>query len=176
MFTRARTQGFSLIELMVTVAIIGVLATVAIPRMLSYRVRALQAEAKTHLGFIAKAERSYFAERDAYTDDLGLLTIGIVGSPRYLYGFTSDALPAPSGRNDTAKLRATGGGGYSTVQMVDAFGVLLAESDLPAAPVTATGFRIGAVGNADGDPTLDQWTLDSDGILVNHVSDLDDRL
>ena len=175
--TRADERGFSLIELMVAVAIVGVLATIAIPRLMSYRVRALQSEAKAHLGFIAKGERAYFAERDAYTDDLALLNISISGAPRYLYGFTTDALPAASGRNDTAKLKATGGGGsYDTAHMVDGFGVLLAESDLPTAPVTKETFLIGAVGNADTDPTLDQWTMDSDGIMANVTNDMDDGL
>jgi type II secretory pathway pseudopilin PulG len=162
--------------MMVTVAIVGVLTTIAIPRVMSYRVRALQSEAKTHLGFIAKGEHAYYAERDAYTDDLGALSVEINGAPRYLYGFTTDATPKPSGRNDTAELKAAAGGSYDTVQMIDAFGVLLSQSDLPTAPVTATSFRLGAVGNADFDPVLDQWTIDEDGILINVTNDMDDGL
>ena len=44
--------GFSLLELMVVVAILGVLATVAVPRFNIFRSRARQAEAKTNLGMI----------------------------------------------------------------------------------------------------------------------------
>ena len=174
MHVGSRAHGFSLIEMLVTVAIIGLLTTIAVPRLTAYRVRAVQSEAKTNLAFMAKGEHAYFAEHDAYTDDLGAISVAISGAPRYLYGFTTDATPASSGRNDTAELKASGGGSYETVHMIDAFGVLLGQGALPSAPVTATTFVVGAVGNADFDPALDQWTIDDGGILTNVFNDLDE--
>ncbi len=62
---RARA-GFTLIELMIVVAIIAVLAAIAIPSFLRYQLRARATEAVTHVQAIATAEHGYFAEYGTY--------------------------------------------------------------------------------------------------------------
>lgn len=59
-------KGFSLVELMVVVAIIGILATIAIPRFQVFTAKARQAEAKTTLAHIYTLEQAYFGDNDAY--------------------------------------------------------------------------------------------------------------
>ena len=76
---RASNRGFSLVELMVAVAIMGVLAAFAIP---AYR-RALEQSrvdmAGANLRAIWAAERLYWLENQSYTQDLGQLqTLGLL--------------------------------------------------------------------------------------------------
>lgn len=63
---RSNQKGFTLIELMIVVAIIGILAAIAIPNYLTYQLKAKTAEAKTNLGGIRTGEEAYLAENDVY--------------------------------------------------------------------------------------------------------------
>jgi type IV pilus assembly protein PilA len=67
MFKALRKQeGFTLIELMIVVAIIGILAAIAIPNFLQYQMKSRQSEAKTNLQAIKTSEVSFQAERGCY--------------------------------------------------------------------------------------------------------------
>lgn len=165
-------SGFSLIELMIALAIIGILATIAIPRFLVFRERAQQAEVKTNLEALRVAEISFYAENHGFTDDLSALAWTPEGSPRYLYGFASDALPAASGKNDSAELAATTTVGYATANMIVFAGVPLTAASFPGGMnVTSTGFHAGAVANIDDDATLDAWSIDEQSQIVLHTDD-----
>src|SRR5207248_610697 len=59
-------QGFTLIELMIVVAIIGILAAIAIPNFIKFQARAKQSEAKTNLKAVFTAEKSWYGEHDTY--------------------------------------------------------------------------------------------------------------
>ena len=61
-----RKGGFTLIELMIVVAIIGILAAIAIPNFLRFQLKAKSSEGKTNLAAIRTAEESYFAEYGVY--------------------------------------------------------------------------------------------------------------
>lgn len=59
-------KGFTLIELMIVVAIIGILATVAIPAFMDYMKRSKKTEASLQLNKIGKNAKRSYAETSAY--------------------------------------------------------------------------------------------------------------
>ncbi len=77
-----RRQGFTLIELMLVVGIIGTLAAIAVPSFLRYQLRAKRSEAYSNLASVAKAEESYFAANGLYADTAGSWPGGLSASKR----------------------------------------------------------------------------------------------
>ena len=67
MFKQLKGQkGFTLIELMIVVAIIGILAAIAIPNFLTYQMKSRQSEARVNLGAIKTSEISFQGERGCF--------------------------------------------------------------------------------------------------------------
>ena len=58
---RGNSQGFTLIELMIVIAIIGILAAIAIPNFIAYRNKAFCSAAESDANHIASAIADYFA-------------------------------------------------------------------------------------------------------------------
>ncbi|HEM46701.1 MAG TPA: prepilin-type N-terminal cleavage/methylation domain-containing protein [Alphaproteobacteria bacterium] len=63
---RKGETGFTLIELMIVVAIIGILAAIAIPNFLRFQLKSKTSEGKVNLAAIRTAEESYLAEFGSY--------------------------------------------------------------------------------------------------------------
>ncbi len=100
---RLGNRGFSLVELLIVLVILGIIAGLAIPRYMASTVKAKQAEAKGLLHQIYLLERSHFQSYDQYwipqsgtvankDNPFGFDTLGveIMPSARYEYVITGD--------------------------------------------------------------------------------------
>jgi prepilin-type N-terminal cleavage/methylation domain-containing protein len=61
-----RADGFTLIEMMIVTAIIGLLAVVAVPGFFAYQAKARRTEAFVNISELVRSQRSYQAERDTF--------------------------------------------------------------------------------------------------------------
>ncbi|MGB1090569.1 MAG: type IV pilin protein [Oceanobacter sp.] len=78
-------SGFSLVELMIAVTIIGILSAIAIPSYQSYIRRALRADAIDEIARILDAQERYYGDHVTYTADLSKLGLTVSsGSGLYL--------------------------------------------------------------------------------------------
>jgi prepilin-type N-terminal cleavage/methylation domain-containing protein len=68
-----KRQGFTLIELLIVVVIIGILATIAIPKFANTKEKAYVAQMKSDLRNLVNAEESYFSDSVRYTGTLANL-------------------------------------------------------------------------------------------------------
>lgn len=141
---RKLSTGLTLIELMIVVAIIGILAAVAVPNYNQFQARSRQSEAKVNLRSIYVAAKAYYEERTVL--DCGLCGWEPSRPTRYTYR-------AHNGAQEVTIIGSDGG----------------APTVVPAAAVDVSFglFTINAAGNIDSDPFLDQWSCNDSGLLCN---------
>jgi type IV pilus assembly protein PilA len=152
-------KGFTLIELMIVVAIIGILAAIAIPNFLKFQAKSKQSEAKTNLKGIYTAETGYFGENNAYSgfDAANWQPVGVA---RYHYTLTG----AITGNTSLEK------GAQLTALTPNWTGNSGADPALGAVP--SQTFTAGAVGNVDNDTDTDCWIINDANVLLNTQNDV----
>ncbi len=148
MLRKRLTRGFTLIELMIVVAIIGILALIAIPNFMKFQAKAKQSEAKTNLKAFYTAAKSNFAESNTYA----CARCNWLPEKGNLYKYQVNATSS----DDVAGSGGCTAQGATAAQATNAF--------------TAT-----AAGNIDSDTTAtdcDTWFINDQNTLSNTYNDV----
>ena len=178
MKTNKAQAGFSLVELMVVVAIIGILSTIAIPNFQRFQARAKQSNAKTELSSIYTAQKGFSAEYNTFHNNMCYT------------GFVPDGVTATTGAVMTGVVRyyATGFNaagvtgavtGYAVPASCDPAGGNIVYKDQPpgvtalgavsAGSLSQTAFTASAEGKVVSTNT-DKWTINDSKVLTNTTS------
>jgi type IV pilus assembly protein PilA len=166
-------KGFTLIELMIVVAIIGILAAIAIPNFLAYQARSRQSEARTNLGAVFVSEVAYFGENNLYSNFTTIgFTIAGTGN-RYTYRSPNNLGTAGSTNAQGADVFYTLAGSQIAggTNIADPAATVVSMAALPLAGV-AGSFTATASGNIDGDVTVDHWYVNDQKAIVNDLNDV----
>ena len=96
-------KGFTLVEVLIVVIIIGILAAIGVPQFANSIEKAKGGEARAGLGHLQTGEKVYFAENEYYSTNTGDLDITL--SQRY-WTFT---ISSPTSTTYTATATRSGG-------------------------------------------------------------------
>jgi len=167
---RLSQKGFTLIELMIVVAIIGILAVIAVPNFQKFQARAKQSEAKTNLKGIYTAKVANFQAADTYVCaqscfcdwqlDGGVNNTGVesgTSKARYTYACSeSSVITGLTGK--TVTLKGNGSVGC--------------QESAPTASGGDREFVVTSAGNVDSDTECDTWTINQNNELSNTYNDV----
>jgi prepilin-type N-terminal cleavage/methylation domain-containing protein len=75
--------GFTLIELMIVVAIVAILASIAVPNFIKFQNKSRQSEARILLSGVYESELAYFAEHSVYAGNFAQINFRPASEPKY---------------------------------------------------------------------------------------------
>ena len=169
----AREGGFSLVELMVAVGIIGIMSSVAVPKYQKFRVNAAQSEAQATLSSIYTLQQLFYTENDHYgkyeytrtgpgtahtkTDD----EIGFHPPATARYHYTGD------------RFKADGSGNPDDAEAVSFRVVADAQKPLASCSkkTTTTGSGNSMTSSTTGE--IDSWCINENKVLTNIDGEVD---
>lgn len=176
--------GFSLIELMIVVVIIGILSTIAVPQYQNFQKKAKQSEAKANLSGLYTTLKTFQAEWNQFYGDFRALGYDLAGNLQYNVGFSASHVNGPPNHPDkvfrnkasvqhNAKIRCVPA--ITTDCRLDPFAAN--KYNIPATKISPIGaakqtFTAGAIGNIDNDPALDTWTINDQKFLEQTANDI----
>lgn len=157
-----KEKGFTLVELMVVVAIIGILSAVAIPNFKKYQAKSKTTEAKMQLASIYSYELTAASDYDTFASCLGDLGYDPAPKGYYVVGFngqfqgdlaSTNGLPTCSANQVVAV-----GSSFFSPTVLRTYNTVPSNGNLTGTTGTQSTFTAGAAGNLDGS-AIDRWTI-----------------
>lgn len=187
MKNRKNQKGFSLIELMMVVVIIGVLAGVGIPQYQKFQMKAKQSEVKSLLSGMYTSQKAFYAEWNQYYGDFNAVGYGLSGAVGYQVGFNGAGFAGPANhptgaagyagqapaiRNSSAFCAAGNGGNTAAGECNDLKSNVPANSTVGGTQADQNTFIFGGMANLDDDAQTDQWTINERKVFVQGGDDI----
>lgn len=163
-------SGFTLVELMVVVAIIGILSAVALPNFKKYQAKSKTSEAKLQLASIYTAETAFFGDYNTYASCLAAMGYNPTSEAAQRYyttGFASstaaiDASAVANGAIACSQLHF-----FAATKPVGTYTPPATISTSSTAD-TETTFIAAADGQISSEVTTDdEWTINQAKVILN---------
>jgi type IV pilus assembly protein PilA len=177
--------GFTLVELMVVVAIIGILATIAMPQYSKFQAKARQSEVKVQLGAAMTVEKAWQVEKGSYSACLGQIGYGRDQGGNFYYkvGFagTQSGTCGPVGSTSTSCFQYDWNSAAaicsSGTESHNVFSANKAEGTVPSADLALglaerDNVTVQALGQILKGAAVDSWTINSTAGMANAASGL----
>lgn len=160
------SHGFTLIELMIVVGIIGILVSIAAPNFARYQSKARQSEAKIGLSAIYAGEKSFYGEYAAYIDAMDSIGYTPEGNKRfYTIGFSVVSTTLVTGFNALGTVPSYARVNYPASWSSCASQTLGASVATPQS--NPSDFDAAATGQIRSAQGCDTWTINELKVLQN---------